>query len=221
MRPTLWVFDLDGTLVDSAPSIALALNNTLATLSLPPLSLDAVHGMIGEGAFTLVLRALVASKADDRFEPQAVTRRFLEIYRSLEAEGTTAFPGADALLRRLRVEGAPVGLCTNKPDAPTQQVLSRLGWTDLFGAVLGGDARPYRKPDPRHLQDVITALGGGPAVMIGDSATDLGAAKAAGVPCVLITHGYSVADVHTLGADAVVGALAELPRAVARLRGSA
>ena len=96
-------------------------------------------------------------------------------------------------------------------------MLTRLGWTALFGAVLGGDARPYRKPDPRHLQDVITALGGGAAVMIGDSITDLRAAKAAGVPCVLITHGYSVEDVATLGADAVVGSLAEVPQAVARL----
>jgi phosphoglycolate phosphatase len=141
----------------------------------------------------------------------------LEIYRVMEAEGTTAFPGAESLLRSLHAQKIPVGLCTNKPDAPTQQVLTRLGWTALFGAVLGGDARPYRKPDPRHLQDVITALGGGAAVMIGDSITDLRAAKAAGVPCVLITHGYSVEDVATLGADAVVGSLAEVPQAVARL----
>ncbi|MCK6520109.1 phosphoglycolate phosphatase [Myxococcota bacterium] len=217
MRPDVWVFDLDGTLVDSAPSIALALNKTLATVDLPPLSLHAVQGMIGEGAFTLVLRALVASGAEDRLDVSAVCRSFLDIYRALEAEGTTAFPGADALLRALHAKGTPLGLCTNKPDAPTFQVLDHLGWTGLFRAVLGGDARPYRKPDPRHLQDVILALGGGQAVMIGDSATDLGAAKAAGVPCVLIRHGYSVADVATMGADAVVSHLDELPRAVARL----
>ncbi|MEY3210479.1 MAG: phosphoglycolate phosphatase [Pseudomonadota bacterium] len=217
MKPKVWVFDLDGTLVDSAPSIVLAINNTLATLSRPPLPLGAVREMIGEGAFTLVVRALEASGGQGSWSPLAVTERFLEIYRALEAEGTTAFPGAEGLLRSLHAQKIPVGLCTNKPDAPTQQVLTRLGWTALFGAVLGGDARPYRKPDPRHLQDVITALGGGAAVMIGDSITDLRAAKAAGVPCVLITHGYSVEDVATLGADAVVASLAEVPEAVARL----
>jgi phosphoglycolate phosphatase len=141
----------------------------------------------------------------------------LELYTALEAEGTTAFPGAEALLRALRAEGVPIGLCTNKPDGPTWQVLRQLGWTGLFSAVIGGDARPYRKPDPRHLQDVIQALGGGAAVMVGDSVTDLRAAKAAGVPCALITHGYSVDDVASLGADLVVSALAELPRAVAGL----
>ena len=217
MKPKVWVFDLDGTLVDSAPSIALAINKTLGTLSRPPLSLGAVQQMIGEGAFTLVLRALDVSGGADGLDPTAITRRFLEILQATEGEGTTAFPGADALLRSLRAKAAPVGLCTNKPDVPTRQILTRLGWTELFGAVLGGDARPYRKPDPRHIQDVIKALGGGAAVMIGDSITDLRAAKAAGVPCVLITHGYSVEDVATLGADAVVASLAEVPGAVARL----
>ena len=217
MKPKVWVFDLDGTLVDSAPSIVLAINRTLETLSRPPLPLRAVREMIGEGAFTLVVRALEASGGQGEHSPQEVTQRFLEIYRVMEAEGTTAFPGAEALLRSLSERRIPVGLCTNKPDLPTQQVLNRLGWTSLFGAVLGGDARPYRKPDPRHLQDVIHTLGGGPAVMIGDSITDLRAAKAALVPCVLITHGYSVEDVATLGADAVVASLAEVPEAVAKL----
>ena len=217
MKPKVWVFDLDGTLVDSAPSIVLAVNRTLETLSRPPLPLSAVREMIGEGALTLVVRALEASGGQGALNPQEVTQRFLEIYRVMEAEGTTAFPGAETLLRSLSEKRIPVGLCTNKPDVPTQQVLTRLGWANLFGAVLGGDARPYRKPDPRHLQDVIDALGGGPAVMIGDSITDLRAAKAARVPCVLITHGYSVEDVATLGADAVVASLHEVPGAVARL----
>ena len=109
MKPKVWVFDLDGTLVDSAPSIALAINKTLGTLSRPPLSLGAVQQMIGEGAFTLVLRALDVSGGADGLDPTAITRRFLEILQATEGEGTTAFPGADALLRSLRAKAAPVG----------------------------------------------------------------------------------------------------------------
>lgn len=208
------LFDLDGTLVDSAPSITRALNLALGTA----LGVETVRALIGDGAAVLVERALRVAGLPA--EPAALPR-FLRVYAEEGSRGTAALPGAEALLRALRAEGWALGLVTNKPTHHTMQILDDFGWTGLFGVIVAGDTLPQRKPAPEPLWAALRALGAAPhaAVMVGDSANDARAARAAGVPVVLVRGGYSVEDLNTLGADLVAEGLPELFYALPRILG--
>lgn len=200
--PDIVVFDLDGTLVDSIPGLTLAVNQVLAHLGRRALSADEVRGMVGEGLDMLLARGLAAT--GEALDPGSLRSLWFEVYGATVEEGTRPYPGAQALLDRLRDQGCRIGLCTNKPQAPTEQILATLGWRGRFGSVLGADAVPRRKPDPDHLLRVVAALGPGRAAYVGDSITDVQTAQAAGIPIVLVAHGYSNQDPASLGADVLV-----------------
>ncbi|WP_237213748.1 phosphoglycolate phosphatase [Falsiroseomonas oryziterrae] len=185
----LAVFDLDGTLVDSAPDLHAALDRLMAARGLPGFARAEVVGMIGDGARALVERALAAR--GQGFDPAAL-EAFLADYTAQAAVETRAFPGIEAALDALQDEGWSLALCTNKPEAATRELLAALGLTGRFDAVAGGDSFPVRKPHPGHLLATIAAAGATPgmAVMVGDHRNDVAAARGAGVPCVFVGWGY-------------------------------
>lgn len=188
-RHTL-VFDLDGTLVDSAPDIAAAANDTLVELGAAPLSLTAITRMIGDGAPKLMERALAAAGLS---MPLAeIMPRFMVFYDHHATRAVTLYPGVAETLAALKSDGYRLGVCTNKPTVATHAVLAAAGIDDLFQAVIGGDALPQRKPQPEPLWAAIAELGSTPAqaVMIGDSVTDLACARNAGIPALILPSGY-------------------------------
>ena len=212
-RNTL-VFDLDGTLVDSAPDITAAVNALFAELKLPAMELALIRRMIGDGAPVLLERALqhvgATQKAVDLMPRYSV-------HYSENAVGLTkAYPDVVETLTTLRAAGCRLGVCTNKPLGPTRAVLAAFGLDSLIEAVIGGDSLPQRKPQPEPLWHVIRALGGTPdsAVMIGDSAVDIACADAAGVPAVIIPSGYGMAPPQ---AKITAAGFADLPRVIAEL----
>ncbi len=225
MPPCPWpavLFDLDGTLVDSAPDLRLVLERLLGEEELPAPDLAAVRNMIGEGARVLVERALVAAGvAPDETYTARLHSRFLDLYAAQPCRDTVLFDGARGVLDWLRAGGTALGLCTNKPQRPTELLLDALGLREAFGAVIGGDALPWRKPDPRHALAALERLGAVPgrAVLVGDSRIDVATARAAGLPCVLVSFGYSDAPADQLGADAVIDRLDQLPAVLDRLAG--
>jgi phosphoglycolate phosphatase len=212
------VFDLDGTLVDTAPDIAAALAAAFRPSGLRPPGADAVRTMVGDGARVLIARALAAA-GDATADVEALYARFLAWYVSQPCRDSRLYDGALDLLDELAARGVRSGICTNKPQGPTDGLLEALGIRDRFDSVIGGDALPWRKPDPRHLTAVLDRLGAAPdrAVMVGDSRNDVAAARAAGIPAVLVSFGYTAVPARELGADAVIDHLPDLPAALARL----
>ncbi len=207
------VFDLDGTLVDSAPDLRTAVNRLLAEEGRGPLDLDAVIGMIGDGATKLVERALAASGGVSG-NIDVLTRRFLAHYEGQATERTAPYPGVPETLARLAARGIMLGICTNKPEAPTREVLRDLHLASWFSAVIGGDSLDgVRKPDGRPLLAVLERLQvtADAAVMVGDNANDVGTARAAGIPVIVRAGGYTYVPTAELGADAMFGHFAELP----------
>jgi phosphoglycolate phosphatase len=205
------IFDLDGTLVDSAPDIATALNKALAKDGLPPLALPEVKAMVGSGARRLVERALGA-KASADVSVETTLREFLEAYRARPAHDTRLYAGALELLETLHRDGVRLGIATNKPTDLTHAIVNALGVLKLFRAVTGSAPGVALKPEPDLLRTCLTELGVVPqaAVMVGDSGADAGAAKAAGMRCVLVRHGYSAEAVDGLGADAVIDGFGDM-----------
>ena len=186
----LAVFDLDGTLLDTAPDIHMAVNRRLAVLELAPLGLPEVTSMMGDGARALLERAFSARGVP---VPDGALAAFIA---DPDLEGgplTQLFPGIDALLGELVAEGWRLAVCTNKPAAPARAVLAHFGIGGKFRAVGGGDSFASRKPDPAHLLATMGLAGGGRAVMIGDHANDMLAARGAGIPAVFAGWGYGAA----------------------------
>lgn len=213
-RRNILVFDLDGTLVDSAPDIAAAINALFAELRLPEVELPLIRRMIGDGAPMLLERALLHVGAAHRAAD--LMARFSVHYGENAVKLTKVYPEVTETLTALREAGCRLGVCTNKPIGPTRALLAAFGLDTLFGAVVGGDSLPQRKPQPEPLLTVIQALGGTPerAVLIGDSAVDLACAEAAGVPAIIIPSGYGMAHPQ---ASVTAATFAELPSILARL----
>ena len=186
----LAVFDLDGTLLDTAPDIRSAANRALAAHGLAPLTLAEVTPMIGDGARVLLERAFAAR---GRGVPAEAVEAFTA---DPDLEGgplTQLFPGMAALLDELLADGWRLAVCTNKPAAPARAVLAHFGVAKKFRAVGGGDSFPTRKPDPAHLLATMGQAGGGRAVMVGDHANDMLAARGAGIPAIFVGWGYGSA----------------------------
>lgn len=202
------IFDLDGTLVNSAADITDCVNHMLAALRLPPLDLAAVTAMIGDGMARLVEQVLAAQIGPD-IDP-ALRTEALRIYQAQYHHHRTSpailYPGVPDLLQRLQDNGIKIGLCTNKPQIPALNVLADTGIADFFACVTGGDVLAVRKPDGDHLRHVMACLDNpAPAhtMMIGDSINDVLAARAAGSRVFVYRHGYAHSPVDTLGADGV------------------
>lgn len=222
------IFDLDGTLIDSAADLHQALNAVLVDEGWRPLSLPEVKAIVGDGAAMLVRKALALAGSDaappsaDALDAavRALTPRFLAVYASHAADLTYAYAGVPETLAVLRGRGLALGVCTNKPEQVTRHILRSLGLEVYFGAVIGGDSVDgIRKPDPRHLLAAVDALGGTPAetVMVGDSVNDVAAARGLGVPVIIRAGGYGQVPAGELGADLVIRDFAELPAAIASL----
>ena len=217
MSPAL-IFDLDGTLVDTAPDLLSATNAVLAAEGRPAIDPATLRHMVGFGAQRLIAQAMEATgapAAPDRMP--GLVEIFLDHYRSHLADFSRPFPGVHETLARLKDSGSRLGILTNKPAELTAPLLEQLALKQYFGAIYGAGRKPYSKPDPRIFRDVHDDLGGGKAVMIGDSITDLQTAQAAGAPCILLSYGYTPVAAAELGADIVLDHFADLPAALERL----
>ena len=186
------IFDLDGTLIDSAPDIWHAANAVLDEAGLPRVTFEQSRGFIGRGARVFVERMeLAVAGANSHERTTHLHARFLHFYERAH-EQTRIYPHVPEALTLLQGQGLRLGLCTNKPIGPTRAVLRHLGWDDVFEVVIGGDSLPVAKPDPAPLRAVITGLGLGLSEIayIGDSETDAETAERAGARFGLHTEGY-------------------------------
>ncbi len=218
--PRAVVFDLDGTLIDSIGDIADALNATLATRGLPALPEDHIKQMVGAGVPELVRRGLSAHGVDaDDIEP--FVRELVARYSAQPAARTRLYDGGAELLADLAARGVKMAICTNKPQAITDLVLAELGVALHFGAVVGTTPDLPRKPDPAMLRAALDLLAvpAFDALMIGDSAADVGAASALGVPVIVLRSGYGKEAPDELGADVLIDSLTEAQSAIDALRG--
>ena len=196
------IFDLDGTLIDSAADIAAAANAVLEEAGAPTLPAGQVLKMVGGGAPKLLERAFGAANVPIE-DPEALLDRFLVHYHTGRTNRTLPYPGVTGLLRRLRRAGHPLAICTNKPRRATDAILNRLGWSGLFNVVLAGDDLSVKKPHPAPVHAILQLLQASPgrALFVGDSHVDVQAAKAAGLPVAILAHGYAHGPVSLLGAD--------------------
>ncbi|QLH39933.1 MAG: phosphoglycolate phosphatase [Defluviicoccus sp.] len=219
---TVVVFDLDGTLIDSAPDLRTALNSLLATEERRALTLDEVISIVGDGARVLVERALALTGGNPGQEEDAarLTRQFLDLYESRCSLETRAYPGVEETLDHLAGAGLSFGICTNKPEQVTRNILSDLGLNDRFSTIVGGDSlNGIRKPDPRPLLATLATLGAPPesAVMVGDSRNDITAARAAGMRVIYHAGGYGRFDPDLPEPDAAIADFPALPDAIRAL----
>ncbi len=218
--PATIVFDLDGTLVDTAPDLCAALHHALGSLGRPPVPADDVRHMVGHGARKLLERGLAASGDASPALVEAGVAPFLDYYAAHIADGSRPYPGVEAALDALAAAGCRLAICTNKPVAMSAALVAALGWQGRFAANLGFDSVPAPKPDPAHLLAAIAAAGGDRAdtVFVGDSITDTMTGRAAAVPVIAVSFGFSDRPVAELGADIVIDHYAELIPALERLR---
>jgi phosphoglycolate phosphatase len=211
VQPSLVVFDLDGTLIDSAPDMHRAVNLMLADLGCNPLTLPDIRSMVGDGASALIARALAARQCVNVDTGKALSE-FLHHYESNPTAVTRPFPGVAATLERLQAFGLTLAVCTNKPTRLTEMVLENLGLSRFFKRVLAGDSMPYRKPDPRALLEVLNGFGtpAGAAILVGDSEVDAATAQGAKVPFILMTYGYHRGPIDQIPSIATLDHFAEL-----------
>jgi phosphoglycolate phosphatase len=220
LRPPIAVFDLDGTLADTARDLIATLNVVLEREGLPARSVDEARADVSAGARALIERGIAA--AGRKIVPARLDELhlfFLAYYAEHLCVETRLFPGVVEALDNLRAAGFRLAVCTTKNESYSVEVLQGLGIADRFAAICGRESFPYLKPDPRHLLLTIDRAGGDPgrAVMVGDSLPDIATARAAGIPVVAVTFGYSDRPVGLLGPDLVIDRFDELFGAVRSL----
>ena len=218
--PALIVFDLDGTLASTAEDLVAALNWSLTRQDLPPLPLEKAKDMIGAGAEALIRRGLQAENITP--EPalvETMLQDFLDHYEANIATNSAAFPHVLDEIEVLRGEGWRAAICTNKSERLARLLLEKLGLTDRFSALLGGDTLDVKKPDGRHLLETIAQAGGVPerSVMVGDSRPDIDAAKNAGVPVIAVDFGYTLEPVSEMNPDVILSDFSNLAETARRL----
>jgi len=215
------IFDLDGTLIDSAPDIHATANRVMTARGHAAFTQAEVRSFVGRGAPNLVARLMAArDRPVDGPEFDAVLADFLHQYESAVTL-TTVYPHALTALQDLASGGAKLGICTNKPLAPTLAVLRHFGIDHLFATILGGDSLPQRKPDPAPLLAAVAQMGGGPAVFVGDSEVDAETAERAGLPFLLFSEGYRKSPVSALPHTAAFADFRDLPALAAQFSASA
>lgn len=215
MRPTV-VFDLDGTLVDTAPDLLRALDFALEREGLNPPEDHDARNFIGGGARAMIERALAHTQVKFTTEKvDGLFRQFLVHYEEHIADHSRPFPGLETALSRLADEGVVLAVCTNKIERYAVKLLRELNLADRFAYIAGGDTFEFKKPDPRHLIGAIEGAGGNPdcAVLVGDSETDVITAKAAEIPVIAVSFGYTEIPPAALGADRLIHKYEELTEA--------
>jgi phosphoglycolate phosphatase len=211
------VFDLDGTLVDTAPDLVDTLNVVFAHEGLPPVPFATARNLIGGGARRMIERGLQAEGRS--YMPTEIDRlfaRFIDYYSAHIADRSRPFPALEAALDSLAADGARLAVCTNKLERLSVRLLEALGLAHRFHAVCGQDTFGVQKPNPEFLRATIGRAGGDAkrAVMVGDSANDIDAARAAGVPVIAVDFGYTETPVSRLKPDRIISSFGELPAAV-------
>ena len=210
------VFDLDGTLVESVTAIRDIANAYMRARGLAELSTEETRRYIGRGSPIFLERALKAREAYDATTFDEEFARLHVLYENAPPDANPPMPGAVQAMHDLIAGGHVLGLCTNKPFAPTEKIVKALGWSDLFGAVAGGDSLPERKPHPAPLLHVAKQLGQEAAIYVGDSEVDAATAEAAEMPFLFYTEGYCNAPVDELTIAARFSDFSVLPALVAQ-----
>jgi phosphoglycolate phosphatase len=213
LTATTIVFDLDGTLIDTAPDLVESLNHTIAARDLPSVGYEDLTHLVGQGARVMIQRAFAlrsAPLADD--EIPALLDRFIDHYEAGMPGKSLPYPGLVDALDRLRAAGFRMAVCTNKMERLALPLIDRLDLTGYFEAIAGGDTFAFRKPDPAHILATVDRAGGTPdkVLMIGDSINDILAARNGNIPSIAVPFGYSDVPVEDLGASHVIGHFDEL-----------
>ncbi len=219
IAPTI-VYDLDGTLADTAGDLMAALNAILGREGLAPLPIANGRSMVGGGARALIERGFAASgRTLDPPRLEALFGDFLKHYNAHIADLTRLYPGVETALAAFARAGWRQAVCTNKIEGSAKLLIERLGVAERFGFICGQDTFGVGKPDPKPLLMTIAACGGARerAIVVGDSATDIKTARAAGVPVIAVDYGYTDAPVAELGPDRVISHFDELMEACAAL----
>ena len=214
------IYDLDGTLIDSAKDMQVAVSNVLADHRLPPVSEEDVRIFMGQGSKVTMAKAFAKyGKSLDEASLSAVTREFVRYYEADPVSHTSAFTGVNEVVDRFDKLGLKQGVCTNKFERPSRMILEHLRLMPPITDLAGADTFPVRKPDPRHILMLVERMGSTPerAVMVGDSIHDVHAAHGAGLPAVLVSWGYTDTPASELGADAVIERFDALPQALEQL----
>jgi phosphoglycolate phosphatase len=214
------VFDLDGTLVDTAPDLISALNWVLDREGLPPVPLQSARSMIGAGARRLIERGLELEGRAASFEDVTrLTGDFIDYYANHIADASRPFDGLESALDDLAALGYRFAVCTNKLEWLSKRLLDQLGLSARFAAICGADTFGVSKPDPAILQQTIARAGGqlSQAIMVGDAGPDIGVARRAGIPVIGVEFGYTEVPIADLKPDRLVSHMRELPAAVQSL----
>lgn len=207
MSSPLVIFDLDGTLIDTAPDLIESLNHTIASADLAPVTFDDLTHLVGQGARVMIKRAFELRKVKlEESETDALFSIFVEHYRQNMPGKSQPFPGAVECMKRLAAAGMTLAICTNKSEALAIPLIEELGLSGHFAAITGGDTFPVRKPDAAHIFGTIEKAGGTQdhAVMVGDSINDILAAKNAGIPSIGVDFGYSDVPIASLSPSTVI-----------------
>jgi phosphoglycolate phosphatase len=213
------LFDLDGTLVDTAPDLTGALNHVLTIEGRALVDPATVRELVGDGARALIERGMALTGAPATSELiESRFADFIDYYWEHIADHSQIYPNGLAVVAALARE-ARLAVCTNKPEKLSVRLLEKLDILAPFRVVIGGDSLPVRKPHPGHLLGTLERLGvaASEAIMVGDSRNDVESARAAGMPAIVVSFGYSAVPPHQLGADLVIDSLKDLPTALAAL----
>jgi phosphoglycolate phosphatase len=220
ISPRTVVFDLDGTLVDTAPDLINALNYVLMREGLPPVPLHSARNMIGAGARRLIERGLeLEGRSADLEEITRLTSDFIDYYAAHIAEASRPFEGLEDALDDLNARGYRFAVCTNKLEWLSKLLLDQLGLSARFSAICGADTFGISKPDPAILQQTLARAGGHPssAIMVGDAGPDIGVARRCGIPVIGVEFGYTDVPIADLKPDRLINHMKELPAAVETL----
>src|SRR5437588_8442731 len=218
--PHTIVFDLDGTLVDTAPDLISALNHVLDREGLPPVPMQSARNMIGAGARKLIERGLEAEGRTISVEDMnRMTADFIAYYADHIAVGSRPFEGLEAVLDHFAAQGHRLAVCTNKLEWLSKRLLDQLGLSRRFAAICGADTFGVQKPDPTILRETVARAGGQltASIMVGDAGPDVGVARRAGVPVIGVSFGYTDVPITELKPDRLIGHMSELPAAVESL----
>jgi len=217
---SLIVFDLDGTLVDTAPDLITALNHVLAREGLPAVPLASARNLIGAGARKLIERGLeLEGRAVTAGELNRMTADFIEFYAAHIADASRPFEGLEAALDDLAALGHRLAVCTNKLEWLSRRLLDALGLSGRFSAICGADTFGVSKPDPAILRQTVAKAGGAvtSSIMVGDSGNDVGVARRAGMPVIAVSFGYTDVPIAELKPDRLIHHMRDLAEAVGEL----